>query len=216
MRNIFFNVSYVISSISIVAGAENAISQNNPTEIAPVIQKLLEEHNEKFFFPLSIRLDLLQTFPEAIPVLAQWMYEEWHPYDASLTKEKLIHSFQTRLSKDTIPITFVVSKNGTPIGTVSLKKQTSPELADFPENSLWMGGLQVASEERNQGLGTALFQFSQTVAEQFGFDTVYFYTSNPTNVPWYLKRGAEVIEERSFRNHNITIMKISQQAVNGN
>jgi N-acetylglutamate synthase-like GNAT family acetyltransferase len=92
---------------------------------------------------------------------------------------------------------------------ISLKKETAPELADFPENSIWMGSLQVIPQERNQGIGQELLKFSQIIAKQFGYEKLYFYTSNPTNVKWYLKRGAQVIEERPFRHHKITIMEIS-------
>jgi len=174
-----------------------------------MIQQALQKENEYFFFPLSMRLDLLKNCPQVIPILAQWLYEEWKPYDASLTKEKLIHSFKMRLNDDAIPITFVVLKDGLPIGVISLKKETAPEFADFTKNSIWMGSLQVIPEERNQGIGKELLKFSQIIARQFGYEKLYFYTSNPSNVKWYLKRGAQVIEERLFRHHKITIMEIS-------
>lgn len=174
-----------------------------------MIQQALQRENEDFFFPLSMQLDLLKNCPQVIPILAQWLYEEWKPYDASLTTEKLIHSFTTRLNNDAIPITFVVLKDGLPIGVISLKKETAPEFADFPENSIWMGSLRVIPEERNQGVGQELLKFSQTIAMQFGYEKLYFYTSNPENVKWYLKSGAQVIEERPFRHHEITLMEIS-------
>lgn len=173
-----------------------------------MIQHAIQAENENFFFPRSIQLDLLKNCPQVIPSLAQWLYEEWHSLDVSLTKEKLIHSFKMRLNADDIPITFVVLKDGLPIGVVSLKKETAPEFADFPEDSIWMGSLQVVLEERNQGIGQALLKFSQTIARKFGYEKLYFYTSNPANVKWYIKKGAQVIEERPFRHHTITIMAI--------
>lgn len=174
-----------------------------------MIQQAVQMKNEDFFFPHHMQLGLLKNYPQLIPTLAQWMYEEWHSYEASLTKEKLIQLFQTRLNDNAIPITFVVLKKNLPIGVISLKKETAPELADFPENAIWMGSLQVIPEERNQGIGQELLKFSKTIAQQWGHEKLYFYTSNPENVKWYLKRGAQVIEERSFRPHKITIMEIS-------
>ncbi len=64
------------------------------------------------------------------------------------------------------------------------------------------------SLERNQGIGQELLKFVPTIVRQFGYEKLYFYTSNPANVKWYLKRGAQVIEERPFRHHMITIMAI--------
>lgn len=175
---------------------------------ASMIQQALQRENEYFFFPLSMQLDLLKNCPHVIPILAQWLYEEWNPYDASLTKEKLIHSFQMRLNHDAIPISFVVLKGGLAVGTISLKKQTAPEFIDFP-NSIWMGGLQVIPEERNLGIGQELLKFSQTIASIFGYDKLHFYTSNSANVDWYLRNGARVIDERLFRHHKIIIMETS-------
>lgn len=177
------------------------------------MQQALQKYNEDFFFPLSMRLDLLKNCPQVIPILAQWLYEEWKPYDACLTTERLIHSFTMRLNDNVIPVTFVVLKDTLPLGTLSLKKETAPEFADFPENSIWMGSLQVIPKTRNQGIGSKLLKFSKTISRQFGYEKLYFYTSNPANIEWYLKRGAQVIEERPFRHHNITIMECSLRIV---
>lgn len=173
-----------------------------------MINQLIQELNRNFFFPRSMRLDILKNTPEVIPTLAQWLYEEWHPYDPSLTQEKLIGSLGERLNENNFPITFVVFKDTFPIGTISLKKQPSSEFSDLPEDSLWMKSFQVIPEERGYGIGQALLEFAAKVARHFHHKEIYFYTSNPNNVPWYLKRGSHVIEQRSFRNHMITIMNM--------
>jgi GNAT superfamily N-acetyltransferase len=173
-----------------------------------MIQESLQEENKDFFFPRCMQLSLLKNCPHVIPTLAQWLYEEWYPYDNSLTKEELIHSFTTRLNNDNIPITFVALKDDMPVGVISLKKQLDPVFLDFPDNSIWMGSLQVIPEERNQGLGQELLKFAKTIAKQLGYEKLYFYTSNPANIKWYLKQSAHVIEERLFRHHKITIMEI--------
>ena len=176
-----------------------------------MIHQILQEENVAFFFPRSLRLDVLKNCPQTIPTLAQWLYEEWHSFDASLTKEKLIQSLSKRLNDDKIPLTFVALKDTAPIGVISLKEQSDPEFSDFPKGSLWMGGFQVIPEERNQGLGQELLKFAATVAKLLGYEEMYFYTSKPMNVKWYLKRGARIIVERSFRNHMITIMHMHLQ-----
>jgi predicted N-acetyltransferase YhbS len=176
-------------------------------ENVSMIQQVLQEENRNFFSPRSMKLDLLKNCPQTIPTLAEWIYEEWHSYDASLTKEKLIHAFSMRLNNDRIPLTFVVLKNDLPIGVISLKRETAPEFTDFPENSIWMGSLHVLPEERNQGLSHELLKLVQVVAKGFGYENLYLYISNPEYVRWYLNKGASLIEERSFRNHRIAIMQ---------
>jgi hypothetical protein len=139
-----------------------------------LIQQTLHEKNKNFFFPRSMQVDLLKNCPQTIPILAQWLYEDWNAYDASLTKEKLIDAFQMRLNNDRIPLTFVVLKNDLPIGAISLKYETSPELSDFPKNSIWMGSLHVVASERNQGLGLELLKLTQIVTSRFGYKNLYF------------------------------------------
>lgn len=204
-------------SFILIANFSNAVEVVNFKEISMendlMIQQILQKKNQEFFFSHSLRLDLLKNCPQVIPILAQWLYEEWHCYDIFLTKEKLIHSFITRLNNDRIPITFVALKNDKPVGTISLKKNIDPEFSDFPKNSVWMGSLQVVLEERNQGFGQELLKFATTIAKYLGYEKLYFYTSNHMNVKWYLKKGAQIIEERPFRNHMITILHISLKNV---
>lgn len=177
-------------------------------ESVEMIHQALQKANDDFFFSHSIRVDILKNCTQTIPVLAQMLYEEWHTYDASLTTEKLVHSFNMCLNDDKIPITFVAFKNNKPIGTISLETESDPAFSDFPENSVWMGSLQVIPEERKQGLGQELLKLAAVVARCLGYEEMYFYTSNPANVKWYAKRGAYTIEERPFRNHMITIMHL--------
>lgn len=171
-----------------------------------MIQQKIDETNKSFFSQRNLHLALLKNYPQVIPTLADWLYDTWHPYDTSLTREKLIHSFEARLNSDQIPITFVILENNKPIGLVSLKRQTSPELSDFSKDSLWMGGLQVIEEKQNQGLGQELLRFAANMARLQGLEKLHFYTSDPSKVAWYLKRGAQILEKRPFRNHTITIM----------
>jgi predicted N-acetyltransferase YhbS len=178
-------------------------------ESAAKIHRALQEANHSFFFPRSLQLDLLKNRPETVPTLAQWLYEEWHSYDTSLSVEKLIDSLNKRQNDNQIPIAFVVVKNAAPVGLIALKEQSDPEFSDFPQNILWMGSFHIAPEERNKGLGKGLLKFATDVAAHLGYKEIFFYTSNPLNVTWYFKNGASLIEERSFRDHKVTIMKMS-------
>ncbi len=172
-----------------------------------VIRETLQEVNGTIFAPMGVRLTLLKDCESAIPTLAQWMFEEWRAYDESLTKERLIASFKKRLNEDKLPFTVVALKADEPVGMVSLKDQTEPELSDFPKELPWLGSLQVARDEQNKGIGSALFQTAALIAGRLGYDKMLFYTSNEKNVAWYGKRGASVIATRPFRGHSITVLQ---------
>lgn len=173
-----------------------------------MIYEMLSEANKDVFPRYHIQLNLLKNCPQVIPTLASWLYETWHPYDASVTRENFIQSFETRLNSDKIPITFIALKEMVPVGMISLKKQTSPEFSDFPENRIWMSGLHVIPEERNRGLGQDLLKFAANTARSLGYKELYFFTSDLSKVQWYTKREAQILEERPFRNHTIVILYI--------
>lgn len=174
---------------------------------ASIIRDTLKEINEKVFFPQSIRLELLKEYPGTIPILAQWMYDEWHSYDATLTKERLVDSFKNRLNNNKMPFTLVALRNSEPIGIISLIEKGEPEFIEFINTSPWIS-LQVPSKERNKGLEQELLSAANTIAARLGYEKLFVYTSHPDKVEWFIKNGAQLIEQRPFRGHTITMMEI--------
>ena len=67
-------------------------------------------------FPLGQR-------PEAIPVLAQWLYEEWGYYHERDSVERRIAELSGRLVEDRVPLTFVALASAEP-GTEVLNTTT--------------------------------------------------------------------------------------------
>lgn len=175
-------------------------------EIHPM-KEVLNEANKS----LAYQLMFLKDCPEAIPTIAQWVYDEWSSFDKSLTKDRLVKSLEGRLNDDKIPFTLVAFKEKRPVGVITLKEERNPEFADFPKELLWMGTLYVVPDERKNGLGQALLEWSSLMAMKMGYEWLYLYISNPEHVPWYTLRGAEVIQERPFRDHKIAIMRFDFQ-----
>ena len=136
------------------------------------------------------------------------MYQEWRSYDSSLTREKLFLSFNARLRNDKIPFTVVALKDGIVIGTISLKQQDEREFTALSGDSPWLGSLHVVLGERNKGLGEGLVKIMKTIARELGHKSIFMYTSNPSNIAWYHKRGAHFLKTCCFRNHTVTIMEI--------
>ena len=173
---------------------------------ATIINGTLAEANNQTFLPNSIQVQILQNCPETIPVLAQWMYDEWHSYNKTLTLEKAKDGFNKYLTDAPIPFAIVALKEGRPIGMMALKMVGEPEFADLSDNNPWLSSFYVIPTERNKGLGQKLANTLITIAQRLGYAKVHFYTSNPNNVPRYLKRGAKIVEKRPFCGHTVTIM----------
>jgi len=173
-----------------------------------IIQDIIQTSNNTTFSPRGVTIELLKNCSETLPTLVEWIYEEWRPYDASLTRERLIEGYKNRLNDDKIPLTLVALRDGVPVGTVSLKEQSEPELVAYSKGDPWLGSLQVILNERGKGLGDELLNLAKTLARGLGYQNIFLYTSNPANLGWYRKRGAHFVEKRSFHNHPITIMQI--------
>ncbi|MBI3259888.1 MAG: GNAT family N-acetyltransferase [Ignavibacteriae bacterium] len=192
-----------------VHAQEDVSLKNISSEKRLMIQLSVQAINESFFSFRGMQLSLLQDCPQAIPTLVQWIYDDWHTHDATLTKEKLYGSFMKRLSSsEDLPITLVILKEKVPVGTIALKQERASEFADFPETALWIGSLHVVLEERDKGVGTELLKFVSSIAKKLGQDKLYVYTTEPRNVPWYCKRGVKVLEKRPFRGQTATVMCI--------
>lgn len=176
------------------------------------IREIIQASNRVTLNPQGIQIEFLKNCSQTIPTLIEWVYAEWRSYDSSLTREKLMKGFNSRLNDDRIPLTLVALKNGIPVGTVSLKQQTEPEFGAICGDNPWLGSLHVIHEERDKGLGGELLNNVKAIAMCLGYNDIYLYTSNPANVEWYNKRGAHSLVVRSFRNHMITIMHIHLQA----
>lgn len=168
----------------------------------------LQEINTNVFSHESIRFELLKDYPSFIPTLAQWQYDDWHSYDSSLTVRKLIDYFEKQLTTRNISFTIVALKDGEPIGSISLDEEGEPEFSDLSVSGPWIGSYHVIPEERGKKIGLELGKLILTIARHLGYSQVNFFTSNFSNVAKYLKKGAQIVESRTFRSHTVTIMKM--------
>src|SRR5438552_1086388 len=71
---------------------------------ASLIQKIIEESNEMLFSKRGLHLELLKNYPEALPALAEWEYQNWHSYNTSLTSEQLEKGLCYLLNDNSLPI----------------------------------------------------------------------------------------------------------------
>lgn len=184
------------------------------THSASLIRELLQEANEMNFYNKQLRIELLKNCPETIPLLAEWEYQDWHPYDTSLTREKFMNEFNHCLNDDHLPLAFVILKGTIPIGIISLVDKSEPELSDLEDGNPWGDSFHVIPAERNRGIGQAMAMALIGIAKRLGYEKIHFYTSNSQLVGWYTKRGAKIIDTRPYRGHVITTLEYSLTSPN--
>lgn len=179
----------------------------NSERNAPLIRQTVQEANSALFSNQSLRIELLKNCPEVIPELAEWEYQDWHLYDTSLTREKLIEEFNQSLNDDKLPLTLVAFRSDIPIGVISLTAKSEPEFSDLEDGNPWGGSFHVIPTERARKLGENLAAVAVHIAKKLGHSKIHFFTSNPRVVNWYTRRGAQVLETRPYRNHVVTMME---------
>lgn len=194
--------------VSMGFASETSSRSSNIGENALIIRQTIQELNETVFASRSIRIELLKNCPEFVPVLADWEYEAWHSYNHSLERGKILESFNSRLNDDKVPFTIVALKETTLVGVISLEDHSESELSDLQDGNPWLESFHVLPAERNKGLGEELLKAAATIAKRLGYQRIHFYTSVRKNVPWYVKRGSEVVETRPYHDHVITVMKL--------
>jgi N-acetylglutamate synthase-like GNAT family acetyltransferase len=173
-----------------------------------MIKETLEKINTKTPFDKELKVDFLKNHPELIPILVDWVYNEWINFDKTLEKERLVTSFKNRLNDDKLPFSLVAVKDGKPAGVISLKAEEDPELNGLSKGSPWLGTLCIDKSQRHSGIASGLLEGMKSIAKELGHKDLFLYMSCPHTVIWYTRKGAQEIDKRTFHDHPVSILKI--------
>jgi GNAT superfamily N-acetyltransferase len=144
----------------------------------------------------------LAEYPDAIPTLAVWAYNQWgHLMSPDTTPETLRRAFGRRTVPSQIPETFVAVEDGEPVGTASLVVHDLPTRMDL---SPWLAAVYVAPEFRDQGIGSALVQAVMGEAQALGVEKLYLFT--PAKMGFYSRLGWQALERTEHRGRDVTVM----------
>lgn len=151
-------------------------------------------------------ISLLAEHPEFIATLAPWVAAQWKPILPQLTAESCATKFQTHLNANALPIAWVAHQGAHVMGTVSLRIHDLPGREDLTP---WLGGVYVAPEFRNHGLGTTLCSVAEQEAKaRFGIAILHLFTLDRQG--WYGKRGWRMVEPCTWcgRAGDIMVMEL--------
>jgi GNAT superfamily N-acetyltransferase len=123
--------------------------------------------------PLTFKF--LADKPDAIPVVAQWYFDEWQRF---LKHESVVETrvaLQQYMNRDRLPLMILMVSGSQTIGVAQLKFH---ELADmFPDKEHWLGGIYVAPSRRGQGYASALVEHAVTIAADLGILTLHLQSA---------------------------------------
>src|SRR4029434_6756472 len=131
-----------------------------------------------------LRLSHLVDYPEYIPQLAQWLFEEWDSILGERTLDARIKKLQAHLNRDKLPIAWVAHENGQVLGTAALRVH---DLEGREDLTPWLGGGFVGPEVRRRGICAALCATVEDTARSRGTQTLYLFTLDKQT--WYSRLG---------------------------
>jgi len=132
----------------------------------------------------GVQISYLIDYPEYIPQLAQWLFEQWGPILSEQTLEARIKKLNAHMNRDQLPIAWVAHANGHPLGTAALRVH---DLEGREDLTPWLGGVFVGSEFRRRGIGEALCATVEYAAQSRGVQILYLFTLDKE--AWYSRQG---------------------------
>lgn len=130
---------------------------------------------------------------------AQWSKDEWPHHPINADRNAIIARYENRAKKqdrllgmEDIPLTWVSTINGAPVGMVSLLEE---EHEDYTDLTPWVAGMYVVPEFRRQGIASKLMKNLHREAIDLGFQTLHL--STPDMDALYEKNGWEIINNEA-------------------
>src|SRR5258708_11083187 len=118
----------------------------------------------------------LSDYPEFVPVVARWHWQEWGHTDPGGTLSAWTAGLARQAGADHITGTLVAVETGTPVGAVCLVETDMPGHPPVAALSPWIKGLYVDAPARRRGYRSPLMSRCETWAAALGHDALYLYT----------------------------------------
>ncbi len=154
----------------------------------------------------DITIGYLADYPEWVPVIAGWFYEQW--YDLYINRSMTLKNVENRIADncnyDKIPLILVAIIDDKVIGTIGLKQC---DMDIRKELSPWLAGLYVATEHRCNGIGSLLIEALIEKARALDISKLYLYT--PDAEDFYRKLDWQALEQTEYLGCKVTILEKS-------
>lgn len=152
---------------------------------------------------MNIDIAYLKDHPQYLPLVAEWVFNEWGHYNPGSTLDRAKSKLSEHLNKDSLPITFVALENNQPVGTCSLRVNDGIR----PDLTPWLGSLYVVPNARSRGLGEKLIDIVINQACSMKYPKLYLLAFDPTLPNWYRKLGWQGIGEDVLNGHPVSLMQ---------
>ena len=143
----------------------------------------------------------LADYPQYLPIVAGWIFDEWGWEMPGSTLDKIHSEFSQHLNRDRIPLTMLALIDGQPAGTASIFVH---DMETRMELSPWLAAVYVMPEFRGQGIGSQLVLAIEETGRRMKLEQLYLFT--PDRASFYARLGWSEFEVVEFRNRSNVIM----------
>src|SRR4029434_3824061 len=154
----------------------------------------------------GVRINYLVDYPEYIPQLAQWLFEEWGAILGEKTLEARIKKLNAHMNRDQLPVAWVAHANEQPLGTAALRVHDLEGREDLTPS---VGGVVGGMQFRRRGIGEALCATVENAARSRGIQTLYLFTLDKQ--AWYSRLGWTVLGPCVWHERTREIMRKQPQ-----
>jgi N-acetylglutamate synthase-like GNAT family acetyltransferase len=143
----------------------------------------------------------LADYPQYLPNVAGWVFDEWGWEMPGSTLENIQAEFSMHLNRDRIPLTMLALVEQRPVGTASIFLH---DMDSRMELTPWLAAVYVVPEFRGQGIGSQLVTAIEAAAIGLQLERLYLFT--PDQEAFYARLGWSVLETVEYRQHANVIM----------
>ncbi|SRR5258707_11325289 len=156
---------------------------------------------------MDVVVSALSNYPEFVPVVARWHWQEWGHTDPGGTLAAWTSGLARQAGADQIPGTLVAVVERVPVGAICLVDGDMPGHDAVAGLSPWIKGLYVDQPARRQGYATLLMSRCETWAAALGRDILYLYTERGSGAEQLYKRLAwQIIRDDHYDGIAVSVM----------
>lgn len=150
-----------------------------------------------------IEFKLLAEVPDALPTIAEWLYNEWGYKSTPSSPLMIQQRLRAKMSLYEIPVHIVALDNNRPVGFIALRLH---EIEKYTEREHWLGSLYVEESQRGNKLGSTLIHEVEKHAQAHQVKCLTLQTVR-LDGGLYTKHGWSPVEQTTSHDGEVLIME---------
>ncbi len=150
-----------------------------------------------------MKLEFLSDNKQAIPLLANWYFDEWGHVAKGNTLDNVIGKLHEYLNTNQIPLIILAIEGSEILGAAQLKYR---EMDIYPEKEHWLGGVYVSEKHRGNKIAEKLILELLSIAKKLDVYKLYLQTEDLSG-GLYRHLGWKPLEQVNYRNFDVLVME---------